>query len=209
MKPGEMPAGWRSAGGVYKLQYTHPLCENSLAMVVGVCMGPVLVINGEFVNLISRSRCVIGLLNRKVSSSCSDSEGERNGRHGPQTVSESIQLRDRRLARRKCSGCFQRPEQAVQDLQRPAGVPADRCRQRSDGSAGGVRSGCSSSGAPPPSRPPAGRRLCGPTVFGLQTLQRRHRRLDAVETPVPPRLQRFRSQQSQRHGLEGALQTVL
>uniref|UniRef100_A0A4W6F3L8 F-box protein 7 n=1 Tax=Lates calcarifer TaxID=8187 RepID=A0A4W6F3L8_LATCA len=43
--PGEMPDGWRSAGGVYKLQYTHPLCENSLAMVVGVCMGPVLVIN--------------------------------------------------------------------------------------------------------------------------------------------------------------------
>ena len=47
LKPGEMPAGWRSAGGVYKLQYTHPLCENSLAMVVAVCMGPVLVINGE------------------------------------------------------------------------------------------------------------------------------------------------------------------
>ncbi|XP_044041977.1 F-box only protein 7 isoform X2 [Siniperca chuatsi] len=45
MKAGEMPAGWRSAGGVYKLQYTHPLCENSLAMVVAVCMAPVLVIN--------------------------------------------------------------------------------------------------------------------------------------------------------------------
>ncbi|XP_050933720.1 LOW QUALITY PROTEIN: F-box only protein 7 [Lates calcarifer] len=45
LRPGEMPDGWRSAGGVYKLQYTHPLCENSLAMVVGVCMGPVLVIN--------------------------------------------------------------------------------------------------------------------------------------------------------------------
>ncbi|XP_026220013.1 F-box only protein 7 [Anabas testudineus] len=44
-KPSEMPAGWRTAGGVYKLQYTHPLCENSLAMVVAVCMGPVLVIN--------------------------------------------------------------------------------------------------------------------------------------------------------------------
>uniref|UniRef100_A0A8C4GIG0 F-box protein 7 n=1 Tax=Dicentrarchus labrax TaxID=13489 RepID=A0A8C4GIG0_DICLA len=45
MKAGEMPAGWRSAAGVYKLQYTHPLCDNSLAMVVAVCMGPVLVIN--------------------------------------------------------------------------------------------------------------------------------------------------------------------
>lgn len=48
MKAGEMPAGWRSAAGVYKLQYTHPLCANSLAMVVAVCMGPVLVINGWY-----------------------------------------------------------------------------------------------------------------------------------------------------------------
>lgn len=45
LKPEEMPGGWRSAGGVYKLQYTHPLCENSLTMVVAVCMGPMLVIN--------------------------------------------------------------------------------------------------------------------------------------------------------------------
>ncbi|XP_070710124.1 F-box only protein 7 isoform X2 [Pempheris klunzingeri] len=45
LKAGEMPAGWRSAGSVYRLLYTHPLCENSLAMVVAVCMGPVLVIN--------------------------------------------------------------------------------------------------------------------------------------------------------------------
>lgn len=45
LKSGGMPVGWRSAGGVYKLQYTHPLCENSLAMVVAVCMGPLLVIN--------------------------------------------------------------------------------------------------------------------------------------------------------------------
>uniref|UniRef100_A0A3Q0RTN7 F-box protein 7 n=1 Tax=Amphilophus citrinellus TaxID=61819 RepID=A0A3Q0RTN7_AMPCI len=45
LKPGEMPAGWRCAGGVYRLQYTHPLCESSLASVVAVCMGPMLVIN--------------------------------------------------------------------------------------------------------------------------------------------------------------------
>ncbi|KAM3858907.1 F-box only protein 7 [Diretmus argenteus] len=45
LKPGEMPSGWRAAGGVYRLQYTHPLCENSLAMVVAVSMGPMLVIN--------------------------------------------------------------------------------------------------------------------------------------------------------------------
>lgn len=49
LNTGEMPAGWRSAGGVYKLQYTHPLCDHSLVTVVTVCMGPVLVINGEFV----------------------------------------------------------------------------------------------------------------------------------------------------------------
>ncbi|KAM4614722.1 F-box only protein 7 isoform 1-T2 [Polymixia lowei] len=44
IKSGEMPNGWR-AGGVYKLQYSHPLCENSLTMVVAVSMGPMLVIN--------------------------------------------------------------------------------------------------------------------------------------------------------------------
>lgn len=45
LKSVDMPAGWRGAGGVYKLQYIHPLCENSLAMVVAVCTGPTLVIN--------------------------------------------------------------------------------------------------------------------------------------------------------------------
>ncbi|XP_034529649.1 F-box only protein 7-like isoform X2 [Notolabrus celidotus] len=45
LKSGEMPAGWRSAGGVYRLQYSHPLCENSLVSVLAVCMSPVLVIN--------------------------------------------------------------------------------------------------------------------------------------------------------------------
>lgn len=45
VKPGEMPEGWRTAGGVYRLQYAHPLCENSLVSVVTVGMGPLLVIN--------------------------------------------------------------------------------------------------------------------------------------------------------------------
>ncbi|XP_027128034.1 F-box only protein 7 isoform X1 [Larimichthys crocea] len=45
LQPADMPAGWRSSAGLYKLQYTHPLCEHSLAMVLSVCMGPVLVIN--------------------------------------------------------------------------------------------------------------------------------------------------------------------
>ncbi|KAL0964908.1 hypothetical protein UPYG_G00274230 [Umbra pygmaea] len=42
---GEMPAGWRTPGGVHRLQYTHPLCEESLAMVLAVPMGAVLVVN--------------------------------------------------------------------------------------------------------------------------------------------------------------------
>ncbi|KAG5267480.1 hypothetical protein AALO_G00222230 [Alosa alosa] len=44
-RAGEMPTGWRVPGGMYRLHYTHPLCENSLAVVVCVPMGSVLVIN--------------------------------------------------------------------------------------------------------------------------------------------------------------------
>lgn len=40
-----MPAGWRSGGGVYKLHYAHPLCEDSLVTAAAMCMGPLLVIN--------------------------------------------------------------------------------------------------------------------------------------------------------------------
>uniref|UniRef100_H2N0K5 F-box protein 7 n=1 Tax=Oryzias latipes TaxID=8090 RepID=H2N0K5_ORYLA len=47
MKPAEMPAGWRSSATTYRLQYTHPLCGSSSASVVGVVMGPQLVVNGE------------------------------------------------------------------------------------------------------------------------------------------------------------------
>uniref|UniRef100_A0AAZ3SQB3 F-box domain-containing protein n=1 Tax=Oncorhynchus tshawytscha TaxID=74940 RepID=A0AAZ3SQB3_ONCTS len=46
-RPGEMPAGWRAPGGLYRLQYAHPLCDDSLALVLAVPMGPVLVINGQ------------------------------------------------------------------------------------------------------------------------------------------------------------------
>lgn len=42
---GEMPIGWRAAGGVFRLQYVHPLLENSLVAVVAVPMGQTLVIN--------------------------------------------------------------------------------------------------------------------------------------------------------------------
>ncbi|XP_030006395.1 F-box only protein 7 isoform X3 [Sphaeramia orbicularis] len=62
LKSTEMPAGWRRAGGVYKLQYTHPLCENSLAMVVAVCMGPILTINATLnVNQTVNSICKLCL----------------------------------------------------------------------------------------------------------------------------------------------------
>uniref|UniRef100_A0A3B3CPV9 F-box protein 7 n=1 Tax=Oryzias melastigma TaxID=30732 RepID=A0A3B3CPV9_ORYME len=44
LKAAQMPAGWRS-GATYRLQYTHPLCGSSSASVVGVVMGPQLVIN--------------------------------------------------------------------------------------------------------------------------------------------------------------------
>ncbi|KAL1275274.1 hypothetical protein QQF64_034897 [Cirrhinus molitorella] len=42
---GEMPIGWRAAGGVYRLQYSHPLLENNLVSVVAVPMGRTVVIN--------------------------------------------------------------------------------------------------------------------------------------------------------------------
>lgn len=45
LQASHMPAGWRSAAGLYRLQYSHPLCDGSLAVVVAVSMGPVLVIN--------------------------------------------------------------------------------------------------------------------------------------------------------------------
>ncbi|KAI1882199.1 hypothetical protein AGOR_G00248230 [Albula goreensis] len=46
-RPGVMPAGWRAAGGLYRLQYTHPLCEHSLAVVVAVPMANMLVFNAS------------------------------------------------------------------------------------------------------------------------------------------------------------------
>ncbi|XP_028981118.1 F-box only protein 7 [Esox lucius] len=47
VRSGEMPPGWRAPGGVYRLQYSHPLCDNSLAMVLAVPMGALLVINAS------------------------------------------------------------------------------------------------------------------------------------------------------------------
>lgn len=47
LKPAKMPAGWRCGGGVYKLQYSHRLCGDSVVMMVAVSMGSALVINGQ------------------------------------------------------------------------------------------------------------------------------------------------------------------
>ncbi|TSK13526.1 F-box only protein 7 [Bagarius yarrelli] len=45
VRAGEMPSDWRATGGLYKLQYSHPHCENCLAQVVAVTMGQTLVVN--------------------------------------------------------------------------------------------------------------------------------------------------------------------
>lgn len=42
-----MPENWRS-GGVYKLQYTHPLCEGGAAALTCVPLGKLIVINGDW-----------------------------------------------------------------------------------------------------------------------------------------------------------------
>ncbi|XP_062860109.1 F-box only protein 7 [Trichomycterus rosablanca] len=45
VRAGEMPTSWRAQGGIYRLEYAHPLCEDSLAQMVAVPMGQTLVIN--------------------------------------------------------------------------------------------------------------------------------------------------------------------
>ncbi|KAI5620289.1 F-box only protein 7, partial [Silurus asotus] len=45
VKHGEMPSGWRAAGGVYRLQYSHPQCEGSVVQVVAVPMAQTLVLH--------------------------------------------------------------------------------------------------------------------------------------------------------------------
>ncbi|KAJ8245568.1 hypothetical protein GJAV_G00272160 [Gymnothorax javanicus] len=43
--PGGMPLGWRAAGGVYRLTYTHPLCERCVTVLLAVPMANMLVFN--------------------------------------------------------------------------------------------------------------------------------------------------------------------
>jgi hypothetical protein len=41
-----MPEKWKSSG-VYKLQYTHPLCEGGFAVLTCVPLGNLIIINGN------------------------------------------------------------------------------------------------------------------------------------------------------------------
>lgn len=47
LNSGEMPIGWKLPGGVYKLSYSHPVCNNRMVMVIGICMGPTLAITAS------------------------------------------------------------------------------------------------------------------------------------------------------------------
>lgn len=47
-----MPEKWRG-NGVYKLQYTHPLCEEGSAGLTCVPLGDLVAINGELVKFLS------------------------------------------------------------------------------------------------------------------------------------------------------------
>ncbi|KAK7896756.1 hypothetical protein WMY93_022081 [Mugilogobius chulae] len=55
----DMPAGWRGAG-VYKLKYSHALCENSLAVLTAVCTGPTLICNATL--KVNEKACAVGKL---------------------------------------------------------------------------------------------------------------------------------------------------
>lgn len=47
-----MPEKWRG-NGVYKLQYTHPLCEEGSAGLTCVPLGDLVAINGKLVKFLS------------------------------------------------------------------------------------------------------------------------------------------------------------
>ncbi|CAL9682649.1 unnamed protein product [Knipowitschia caucasica] len=55
----DMPTGWRGAG-VYKLKYSHPLCENSHAILAAVSTGSTLVINATL--KVNEKACAVGKL---------------------------------------------------------------------------------------------------------------------------------------------------
>uniref|UniRef100_H3CCF9 F-box protein 7 n=1 Tax=Tetraodon nigroviridis TaxID=99883 RepID=H3CCF9_TETNG len=62
LKSADMPAGWRCGGGVYRLQYSHRLCGDSVVMVVAVSLGSALIISGLLeVNQSADSVCKLSL----------------------------------------------------------------------------------------------------------------------------------------------------
>ncbi|XP_030638826.1 F-box only protein 7 [Chanos chanos] len=74
VRAGEMPSGWRATGGLYRLQYVHPLCETSLVTVVAVPMGQTLVINAtlKINNTMENSRKLSLKPSSYVTQKCSD-----------------------------------------------------------------------------------------------------------------------------------------
>ncbi|XP_061524203.1 F-box only protein 7 isoform X4 [Phycodurus eques] len=96
VKPAEMPSGWRSSGGAYRLQYTHTLCERGVVTVVAVPMSPVLVI-----------------------------EGGRQRQHGGQSLRGPQQLRDGGVASVVPAGGV-RPVRVASGVDPPGVAPAGR-----------------------------------------------------------------------------------
>lgn len=55
-----MPAGWRCGGGVYKLQYRHRLCGDSVVTLVGVRLGSTLIVSGQEPSAVNGASGVLG-----------------------------------------------------------------------------------------------------------------------------------------------------
>lgn len=100
VRAGEMPSGWRVAGGLYRLQYSHPLCENSLAQVAAVPMGQTLVVNGTHVVADANKNVLHGCFRLCCHRCCfvlfsrSHSEDEQRGREFTEAGTETGRVRD-------------------------------------------------------------------------------------------------------------------
>ena len=97
-----MPSGWRSPGGAYELQYTHPLCENSLIVIKGLSMGSKLVVYGETRRTHTHTHThthVREIYNSPLVRPPTDSHSEDRpeSRNAAQVVSRVLHLRDRRI----------------------------------------------------------------------------------------------------------------
>ncbi|XP_061618683.1 F-box only protein 7 isoform X2 [Phyllopteryx taeniolatus] len=204
VKPAEMPSGWRSSGGAYRLQYTHTLCERGVVTVVAVPMSPVLVIEG------GRQRQHGGQSLRGPQQLRDGGVARSERPIGPLVVHARRSVPSHRLpmsSRSERGVCLHESQSTVASVQGPAGLPADRRHAGSVVPAGGVRPVRVASGVAPPGVAPAGRRLRGASVGRVSTPERRRRRRGALETSGAAGLQR--SQMAGRDQLEGALQKFL